>query len=61
MPTLPDKTVGQCPECEGEVPLDDLTTGVIFICPDCNVDLELREIEPVTLALAPKEAEDWGE
>lgn len=58
---MSDPEKAQCPECEGKVPLDDLTTGVIFVCPDCGVDLELTRIEPITLALAPQEAEDWGE
>jgi alpha-aminoadipate carrier protein LysW len=53
---------GLCPECEAEVAiLEDAQTGEILICPDCGVELELTAVEPVTLTLAPKEAEDWGE
>lgn len=61
MPALSELPNGLCPECEGVVPIDDSITGVIYPCPDCGVDLELTTIEPITLALAPKEAEDWGE
>ena len=53
---------GLCPECEGEVGIpQDAQTGEILICPDCGVELELTALDPVTLTLAPKEAEDWGE
>jgi alpha-aminoadipate carrier protein LysW len=53
---------GICPECEGEVAVpEDAQVGEILVCPDCGVELELTGLEPVTLNLAPKEAEDWGE
>jgi alpha-aminoadipate/glutamate carrier protein LysW len=53
---------GVCPECEGEVTIAaDAQTGEIVVCPDCGIELELTAVEPVTLTLAPKEAEDWGE
>jgi alpha-aminoadipate carrier protein LysW len=35
--------------------------GEIVVCPDCGMDLEVITVEPLQLALAPKEAEDWGE
>ena len=52
-----------CPECEAEI---TLTAGAevneIIVCPDCGVDLEVTAVEPALgLALAPQEAEDWGE
>ena len=50
-----------CPECEGNLALNDVETGEIVVCPDCGVDLEIMELAPLTLALAPQEAEDWGE
>jgi alpha-aminoadipate carrier protein LysW len=50
-----------CPECEGNLSLNNVETGEIVICPDCGVDLEVVVLAPLTLALAPQEAEDWGE
>ncbi len=51
-----------CPECEASLSLNEVLTGEIVVCPDCGVDLEVTAVEPaVQLALAPQEAEDWGE
>ena len=51
-----------CPECDPEITLaGDVMQGEIVVCPDCGVDLEVTGIEPLTLELAPMEAEDWGE
>ena len=51
-----------CPECEAEIPLENVVVGEIVVCPDCGVDLEVLELEPVpAIALAPLESEDWGE
>lgn len=51
-----------CPECEGALTLgDDVQTGEIVVCGDCGVDLEVIDLAPLSLALAPQEAEDWGE
>jgi alpha-aminoadipate carrier protein LysW len=30
-------------------------------CPDCGTDLEVVSIDPLEVALAPEEEEDWGE
>jgi alpha-aminoadipate carrier protein LysW len=30
-------------------------------CPGCGAELEITALEPLTLALAPQEEEDWGE
>ena len=30
-------------------------------CPGCGAELEITSLEPLTLALAPQEEEDWGE
>jgi alpha-aminoadipate carrier protein LysW len=30
-------------------------------CPDCGADLEVINIDPLELELAPEEEEDWGE
>jgi alpha-aminoadipate/glutamate carrier protein LysW len=51
-----------CPECEANLLLANVMQGEIVVCPDCGVDLEVLALQPaVSLALAPQEAEDWGE
>jgi alpha-aminoadipate carrier protein LysW len=50
-----------CPECEAEITLDKPLRGEIIICPDCGVELEVVNENPLTLDLAPQEEEDWGE
>ncbi len=51
-----------CPECEAALALNDVVQGEIVVCPDCGVDLEVMAVAPaLELALAPQEAEDWGE
>ena len=51
-----------CPECEVDVPVDiDLETGEIILCEECGVELEVVNEDPLELALAPDEEEDWGE
>ncbi len=51
-----------CPECDGSITMDDVIKGEIVVCPDCGVELEVLEIQPsFELAMAPQEAEDWGE
>jgi alpha-aminoadipate carrier protein LysW len=51
-----------CPECEAEVKaIDPLQLGEILVCPDCGAELEVRALEPLAVALAPREEEDWGE
>ncbi len=50
-----------CPECEGQLSLSNVIAGEIVVCPDCGVDLEVTGIDPLTLTMAPQEAEDWGE
>jgi alpha-aminoadipate carrier protein LysW len=56
------KPEAECPECEAVVPLpEDAMAGEIVQCPDCGVELEITEVNPPVLALAPEEEEDWGE
>ena len=50
-----------CPECAAEIELDDVIDGEIVDCPECGVELEVVKLDPLTLALAPEEEEDWGE
>ena len=51
----------ECPECFGEIELEDVMQNEIIQCSDCGADLEVIKIEPITLELAPEEEEDWGE
>jgi alpha-aminoadipate carrier protein LysW len=51
-----------CPECAATVTLEaDAEVGEIIVCPECGVDLEITGLDPVAVALAPMEQEDWGE
>jgi alpha-aminoadipate carrier protein LysW len=51
-----------CVECEAEITLEAGTeVGEIIVCPDCGVDLEVTNLNPAAVALAPMEQEDWGE
>jgi alpha-aminoadipate/glutamate carrier protein LysW len=51
-----------CPECDGAVQLAQPTRlSEIIECPDCRSELEVIELEPVKLVLAPEVEEDWGE
>jgi alpha-aminoadipate carrier protein LysW len=51
-----------CPECGADVSLNEnVEKGEIIQCGDCGAELEVIKIDPVELALAPEEEEDWGE
>jgi alpha-aminoadipate/glutamate carrier protein LysW len=50
-----------CPECDAVVDLSGVILNEIVVCSDCGVDLEVVDLDPPTLELAPMEAEDWGE
>jgi alpha-aminoadipate/glutamate carrier protein LysW len=50
-----------CPECGGAIPTADVERGEILPCPDCGAELEVRNVEPLVLELAPEIQEDWGE
>jgi len=50
-----------CPECEGLVTLESPMLGEIVPCPDCGVELEATQLDPIALELAPEVEEDWGE
>lgn len=53
--------MASCPECNGSVPVDGVERGEIVPCPDCGAELEVRDLDPLTLTLAPEIQEDWGE
>jgi alpha-aminoadipate carrier protein LysW len=50
-----------CPECEGDLTLDDPMVGEILPCAFCGVDLEVTSLDPLQLEMAPEVEEDWGE
>lgn len=52
----------QCPICDANLTLgDDLVAGELLECPECGTELEVESVEPVKVAEAPTEEEDWGE
>lgn len=51
----------ECPECGGTLTVADVQRGEIIPCPDCGVELEVRELDPLMIELAPEIREDWGE
>ena len=52
----------RCPECEAEVPTSDtVRVHEIVECADCGSELEVVDVAPVLLAVAPEVEEDWGE
>ena len=51
-----------CVECEGEIPAaTDIMLGELIACPDCGAELEVTNLNPLTVELAPEIEEDWGE
>ncbi|GAG21289.1 unnamed protein product, partial [marine sediment metagenome] len=51
-----------CIECEADINIpEDTEEGEIIECPECGSELEVVSIDPIELAPAPEEEEDWGE
>ncbi len=50
-----------CPECDANVPTDDVQKAEVRACPECGTALEVVSLDPVVLDLAPEPDEDWGE
>lgn len=54
--------MAECPECGAEIAEGTMfEEGEIVNCEDCGVELEVISEDPLELALAPEEEEDWGE
>lgn len=52
----------ECPVCGADLKLNENTVkGELMQCAECGIELEVKEINPLTIAEAPKEEEDWGE
>ncbi len=51
-----------CPECDAPVEVaPDALSGEVLTCGDCSSELEVTNLEPLKLELAPEMEEDWGE
>ena len=52
----------ECLECGADVRVsNNVMQGDILKCGDCGIELEVTELNPLTIDLAPMEMEDWGE
>lgn len=52
----------ECPECGAAIEMpEDTMEGEIVSCPDCGTELEVINLDPPEIDLAPSEMEDWGE
>ena len=51
-----------CTTCGGELNIEkEAEINEIITCPDCGTELEITNLDPVTVQPAPQEEEDWGE
>ncbi len=56
------ETTVACTECEAPVRIEaDALAGEILACGSCGAELELVQLTPARLQLAPEVEEDWGE
>ncbi len=53
--------MSDCPVCEYSVPPETWEIGELIDCPECGSMLEVVDLSPVELDVAPEEDEDWGE
>ena len=51
----------ECPECFGEITVENVMESEIVQCAECGAELEVVSLEPLALEPAPEEEEDWGE
>lgn len=57
-----DGRSAECPECAEEVRLPpDTIVSEVVECPTCGAELEVKNLDPPVLGLAPQPDEDWGE
>jgi alpha-aminoadipate carrier protein LysW len=58
----PDELNGLCPICDAGMTLgNDIVVSETVSCPECGSELEVKGLDPLQLAEAPMEEEDWGE
>lgn len=54
--------MSDCPVCDFDVTApEDPIEGELLECEDCGIELEVLSVDPIVLAEAPEEEEDWGE
>lgn len=52
----------ECPVCAAEVEIGEGTLkGELLECSECGSELEVTNLDPLTLSEAPQEEEDWGQ
>ncbi len=52
----------ECAVCGAEVSVaKDAIQGELIECDDCGAELEVVSIDPLEVAEAPTEEEDWGQ
>ena len=57
-----NELVAECPQCGAMIKFKSAPLlHELVRCPECGAELEVVSLEPLTLALAPIEEEDWGE
>ena len=57
-----DQNSNECPVCGSGVSLTEgVIKGELIECDDCNSELEVVSVSPISLEEAPQEEEDWGE
>jgi len=50
-----------CPECQTSMTFDSPLRGEIVTCGNCGVEREVTSVNPLMLAVAPTEQEDWSQ
>ncbi len=51
-----------CPECDADVEIPtDAMENELLSCAECGTELEIMNLNPIELELAPEVEEDWGE
>jgi alpha-aminoadipate carrier protein LysW len=59
---ITNMSTATCPECDADVAIPaDAMENELISCPDCGSELEIINLNPVQLELAPEVEEDWGE
>lgn len=52
----------KCPECDAIIVTpDNVEVGEVIVCPECSIELEVKNIDPMELVVAESSDEDWGE
>jgi lysine biosynthesis protein LysW len=51
--------MSRCPECESEFELDgyDLEPGEAINCPQCSIELRVKSLDPISVALPDEDEE----